>query len=302
MKELWLAIEGGGTKTRILLADTDRNVLAKEVGGPASGLYIDRAKYARKTSALLKRVKRVAERVKGKVTTAGLAAPMDAVLVKGIVKNVFGPVKFVQTSEGELALALYGLNWGISLVAGTGSSCRAFNEQGHWTTCGGFGPQFGDEGSGYWIGRRAVRAVMLAQDGLSPETLLTEKLNAFLGIARVWDIFGYIDRSGHVSATQVAAFTQHVFDAAQEGDGVARKICRQAGRELGKLVNATARKVAWHRRPIPVVLTGGVFHGGRFVITPLKQTLRGQDVDYDVYPEVTEPAEGILKVMQTGSG
>lgn len=298
MKEMWLAFEGGGTKTRILLADTNGNVCAKEIGGPASDLYIDRAKYARETSAMLRRIKRAAKGLGGRVTTVGLAAPMDQKLVEAAVTGLFGPVEFEVAGEGDVALAFYGLSWGISLVAGTGSCCRAFNKEGRWQTCGGFGPQFGDEGSGHWIGRTAITAVMLESDGRGPATALTEKLNAFLGISRVWEIFRFVNRSGHISGTQIAAFTPYVFEAAQQGDAVARSICRKAGRELGKLINDTMSKVSWTRRPIPVVLSGGVFHGGRLIITPLKQALRKNGKEFEVHPPVTEPAEGIFKVIQ----
>jgi len=294
-KEMILAIEGGGTKNRILLAGTDGRVLASETGGPASGLYIDRATYSRATRLLLRRVKRLADKAGGHVTIAGLAGPMDRQLVERIVTTVFGPITFVGLGESEIALALYALPWGVSLVAGTGSSCRALNERGASASCGGFGPQFGDDGSGYWIGRSAVSAVMLAHDGRGPATGLDGRLCAYYGIERVWDIFQFVDHSGHVSGPKVAGFTPHVFQAAREGDAVARAICRAAGTKLARLAIATAGKLEWRKQPVPLVLTGGVFHGGNLIMTPLKRTLRQSPVLFDLFAPAPDPSEGILK-------
>ena len=298
--KMLLAIEGGGTKTRILLADAEGRVCAKEAGGPANGLYIDRTKYVRELRTLLGRIKRAAGRAGGCPTTAGLAGPMDVGLVKEEVSGAFPNIAFAECGESEIALALYGLDEGISLVAGTGASCRALGPDGCWVSCGGFGPQFGDEGSGYWIGRLAVSAVMRAQDGRGPETVLDARLLQFFGISSVAEIFRLVDRSGHVAGPRVAAFAPCVFEAAREGDGVAKTICSAAGRELGRLVLDTARQVAWARGPVPLVLTGGMFHAGRLVLTPLRRVLSASGMAFDVYPEVTEPAEGILKVMLIG--
>lgn len=293
-----LAIEGGGTKTRILLADAAGNVLARELGGPASGLYVRPRAYVRGIRPLLRRVRRVADRLGGRVTTAGLGAPMDRTRVEECVRQIFGPVRFVGVGENEMALALYGLRWGISLVAGTGSSCRATNERGEHAGCGGFGPQFGDAGSGYYIGRSAISAAMLAGDGRGAPTVLSEKLCAFYGIARVREIFQFVDRSGHVAGPKVAALTPKVFEAALEGDIVANRICRDAGRELGKLVAAAAHRLAWRKQPVPLVLTGGVFNGGDLILAPLRRVLRADTIDFDVLPPVPEPAEGIFKFMR----
>jgi len=298
MKKLWIAFEGGGSKTRILLSDTACNVCAKEVGGTSHPSYIHLHDYARKTRSLLKRIKREADRLDGRVTMAGLAGPMNVSLVRDLIREVFGPVKSLLMGEGDIALALYGLRYGISLVAGTGASCRYMDERGEWTGGGGLGPQFGDEGSGYWIGREAVSAAMRAENGLGPKTVLGERLREFFGIQHFVEIYSLCDRSGHVPTPRIAALCPVVCAAAEEGDAVARGILRAAGTALGRLVVTVARKRPAAKRPIPVVPTGGVFCAGRFIIGPLKRVLSASSIPFEVYPEVPEPSEGILKRIQ----
>ena len=298
MTQFLLAIEGGGTKTRLLLADAAGDILARETGGPASGLYISRGVYAREMGKLLRRIERIAKAKGGRVTAVGLGGPMDPALVEQTVQRVLGKVRVIHAGESEIAFALHGVDWGVSLVAGTGASCRAHTPEGLAIGCGGFGPQFGDEGSGYWIGRAALSAAMRAGDKRGPETALTARLCAFYGISRVLDILRFVDKSGHVSGTKVASCVPEVFAAASAGDTVANAICREAGLALGRLVVATARNVKWSRTPIPLVLTGGVFNGGALILKPLRRALRGSRMAFHMYPVVPEPAEGIINIMR----
>jgi len=99
MKELLLAFEGGGTKTRILLADADGAILQTETAGSASALYINPKEYARSIRGLLKRLRKKADGVGGAVVHAGLAAPMDQHLVESLIREGFGHVQFAWLSD-----------------------------------------------------------------------------------------------------------------------------------------------------------------------------------------------------------
>ncbi|MCC6697313.1 MAG: hypothetical protein IT365_16915 [Candidatus Hydrogenedentes bacterium] len=297
MNDLLLAFEGGGTKTRMLLADVAGRVLAAETGGSSSALYIQPRDYARSTRVRLKRLRQAARRAGGQVRLVGLAAPMNASLVESLIREVFGKVTFVHTCEAEIALALFDLRWGVSLVAGTGSSCRYLSRTGARVVCGGLGPQFGDEGSGYWIGKEAIAAAMRAEKGQGSHTSLLERLCAFYAVPDMWSILNLCDRSGHVPGPRVAASVPVVIEAAREGDSVARELFRRAGKALAELVLDTVSRARAARRPIPLVMTGGVFRAGQLVTGPLKRTLRRGPVVFEYYPEAAEPALGIIRVL-----
>ena len=300
-KELWLAIEGGGTKTRLLLADTSGTFFARQVGGASSKLYVqerDYKAYASRMRVLLGNIKDAADAVSGRVTVVGLAAPMVPELVTGLVRETLGEVEFIFSSEGAIALACHDLSWGVSMVAGTGATCVAVNDQGEGATCGGFGPQFGDEGSGYWIGREAIAAAMREKDGRGPGTVLTQALCAFYKIGHIMEIYKYRGPGGHVAGPKVASCVPVVFETARTGDPVAKTVCRRAGHALGHTVVATVRRAKLDGQPVPVVFTGGVFNGGPLILTPLKRVLRRSDIEFQIFPVVTEPGEGILKVIR----
>lgn len=297
MDELWLAFEGGGTKTRLLLARPEGEILASETGGCSNGYYIDPVRYPREMGALLKRLKKAADRAGGRVTAAGLAGPLNAALVKEVVGRVFDGVGFIEAGEAEIALACRGLRVGLTLIAGTGSNCTAYNEHGQHTVSGGFGPQFDDVGSAYWIGCEAVAAVVRARDGRGPATALRARLLAYAGIQDLWELLRLCDRNGHVSRPYIAGFAPEVFAAAADGDATARAIGREAGRQLAGLVAAAARRADICTRPIPLVPSGGVFHGVKWILPALKRGLRASGLEFDILPPVLEPAPGIFAIL-----
>lgn len=222
---------------------------------------------------------------------------MDHALVESLVREAFGDVTFAWLGEADIALALYDLKWGVSLVAGTGSSCRFLSRTGTRVVCGGLGPQFGDEGSGYWIGREAIAAAMRAETNQGPATALLDRLRAFYELDRMWNVLKLCDRSGHVPGPRVAACVPAVIACAEDGDKTARDVLRRAGRSLAELALATVRKARVRKGPVPLVLTGGVLRAGKLVLTPMKQTLRTASVAFTIYPEAAEPAQGIVRIL-----
>ena len=77
---------------------------------------------------------------------------------------------------------------GVVVIAGTGSIAYGRNERNQAARAGGWGYMLGDEGSGYWIGRAALRAVLREADRRGPATQLTGLLLNYYGVARAQDL------------------------------------------------------------------------------------------------------------------
>lgn len=122
----------------------------------------------------------------------------------------------------------------------------------------GWGYLIGDAGSGYWLGRAALDAVMRAHDGRGQPTALTPIVVAdFPDLERAYiELQSDPDRVG-----RIAAYARPVADLA-ETDAVAGAIVAAAGRELAASVVAGLRKVGEADAPAPRVRgIGGVFGG-----------------------------------------
>jgi N-acetylglucosamine kinase-like BadF-type ATPase len=134
---------------------------------------------------------------------------------------------------------------GVLLIAGTGAAALGIDGDAA-RLVDGWGPELGDFGSGSWLGREALRAVLRASAGLASDTALSEALAGSIGTAS--DIGGWLAQSGSLPR-RLAALAPLVLTTAEDGDRVAGEIVAEGIRLLtASAVGATARsrEVAVH--------------------------------------------------------
>ncbi len=253
----FVGVDGGGTKTRAVLIDTAGRELARANGGPANFRAVGQEVTGRSLREVITRVIAragvSAAEVEGVgLGIAGAARPDGQEIVREIVRGIAPFPRVFVTHDAEAALAGgAGRRYGIVLVAGTGAMAYGINADGESRRADGWGYLLGDEGSGYWIGRMGLRAVVRACDGRGPPTRLVETIGPDPDelVVRVYGEFG---------VPQVAAIAQLVIRAADEGDLVARDILRQAGERLSESLAAVINGLNMADARFPVVLCGGV--------------------------------------------
>lgn len=291
-----LAIEGGGSTTRVVVGSAAGQMLRERRGGPGSALYVDAATYPDMLNGLIDDALAGEAACPGRI---GFAGPMNRALLGETLAARFPGVPQRWYSEGEIALGVYGLPWGVSVVAGTGSSARVLAPDGSWLETGGFGPQFDDLGSGYWIAREGIEAVLRAEHARAPETALRERMFAHFDIEKCWDLIGLCEGNGHLSVPRVARFAAEVTACAASGDAVASEICAAAGRHLAELVVVSVRRagLGTGAEDIPVVPTGGVFRAGAVVLEKFAKTLRDSGLRFEVFAAIPDPVIGLVHLL-----
>lgn len=118
---------------------------------------------------------------------------------------------------------------GVLLIAGSGAVALGVTADAY-RSVDGWGPELGDLGSGSWIGREGVRAVLRVRDGLGPATVLTDALALLIGTGEspiTW--IGGAPAPARLLATVAPA----VLDAADQGDAVAMAVRDRAAGLLG---------------------------------------------------------------------
>lgn len=123
---------------------------------------------------------------------------------------------------------------GILILSGTGSMSWGRNAEGVSARNGGWGDVIGDEGSSYWIGRRALSLVSKSLDGRAPATALAAALLARLGINAADPMNGLGDWASSLAnpRAEIAALSALVDEIADSGDTAARSLIEQAADEL----------------------------------------------------------------------
>jgi N-acetylglucosamine kinase-like BadF-type ATPase len=257
-----LGIDVGGTKTVCMLADEGERVIAE---GREDGANLQGAGEL----ALEKVLHSVMEKtLEGTgilpsaicLGIAGVDRAADEAVVRSIMNRIGYKARILVVNDALIALqAGIGDAAGIVIVSGTGSIAYGRNEQGEAARAGGWGYVLGDEGSGYWIGRLALRAVVRHADGRGRATSLTPRLLAHFGVERATELIHkvYQDELNPRSIAAVAKYVQHARD---EGDSVAASILNRAADELMTAATAVMSRLDLSERPFTFVLAGGMFH------------------------------------------
>src|SRR2546425_9953348 len=142
-------------------------------------------------------------------------------------------------ADAEIALSTaFADGTGIIVSAGTGSIAYARDPSGELHRAGGYGWQLGDEGGGYWLGRRALDVAARSRDGRGEGSTLLARLLGALGLQHFDDLVRW---TATATPAQMAALAPHVLNAAREGEGVARQAGDDAARELVEVAEGLAR-------------------------------------------------------------
>jgi N-acetylglucosamine kinase-like BadF-type ATPase len=148
---------------------------------------------------------------------------------------------------------------GINVIAGTGSMTYG-RRAGAGVRAGGWGELFGDEGSGYWIGIRALRAFSRMSDGRAERGPLHDVLSRHLALDADIDLVGLVLHRWRGARRHIAALAPVVREAARAGDRRAQDILTAAAAELVALVDATRRRLGFGPgEVVPVSYSGGIF-------------------------------------------
>ena len=258
-----LGLDAGGTKTVCLLADEEGQVRASARGPGANlqslgELEVEKVLYEVMDAVLAGETHPPTAICLG---IAGVDRPDDNAVIRGIMRRIGQKAPVLVVNDALIALvAGAGDGPGIVLIAGTGSICYGRNDRGEAARSGGWGYILADEGSGWWIGRQALTAVMRQADGRGPATALTARVLEHYRASVVGDLIHEIYYRD-TRRRGVAALAGLVQAAADEGDVVARQILVRGAEELVIAARSVATKLEMRGQQFPLVLAGGIFRG-----------------------------------------
>ena len=263
----YFGVDGGGTKTELAAVGADGKVLYRAAGAATNPHAVSAAAALRELVALLEALV-ASESLRG-LAPAGLCLGLSGVdrpnerrAFEAAIRACFAgrglDVPFALLSEAEISLmAATGRPSGVLVVSGTGSIVYGVEPDGTRHRAGGWGDLLGDEGSGYAIGLRALKAVMASYDGAIPPTALAPMLLESLSLREAPELKSYIYRDT-IAKSDIAAFARLAIAACEAGDETADTIVRGEAEALA----ATAAALL-NRRPAfaseTIAFAGSVF-------------------------------------------
>ncbi len=257
-----IGIDGGGSTVRVVVVKPDLTVVGKSSGETVNPSVIGQEKA----------IQRIRDKIHEAISNAGLQAEdIDAISlgIAGTAKSypkdwlreiavaVTPQAHIVPASDYEIALVgAHGKPEGVLILAGTGSVAYGVNDKGESVQIGGWGYLLGDEGSGYWLGTEALKAITRAADGRSPETILSSVLLEKLDISEVQSLISWLYNPQVYRTPDVAKLAPLVLEQAANGDDVAQEIVGRGADELANHVQTVIRRLNMENPPI--AFTGGL--------------------------------------------
>jgi N-acetylglucosamine kinase-like BadF-type ATPase len=270
-----IGIDAGGTKTVCQVADRTGQVISEARAGGANlqalgELEVEKVLYYVMQEAIGERTIVPAAICLG---IAGVDRPDDAAAVRGIMRRIGYQARVLIVNDALVALEAGAPGRpGVVIISGTGSIAYGRNRANEAARAGGWGYVLGDEGSGYWIGRAALRAVLREADQRGQTTALTPLLLKHFGIAQAQGLLHEVYYS-NLRPSAIGSLAQCVEAAFREGDSAAIGILRAAANELEASGLTVARRLGLVGHMFTFVLSGGIFRAVPWLREELERRL-----------------------------
>jgi len=305
--EYVLGVDGGATKTVVQIADLSGKVVSeseyyssnfKSVGIKDAGENI--------TKVILSTIKKIGHPEDFVFRCACFGMAGYDTLADGRVyhKMIFGsgikkyldPKNTLIYNDTRIGLAA-GSNSknSIIIICGTGSNCLGVNDKGKEVNVNGWDYILGDEGSGYEIGVKALKAVMRAYDGRGEKTLLSETIMEDLKIKTITKLVSWTYGSAFFKV-RIAALAKTVCSTAEMGDEISIRILKEEAMEAINSISIVVQKLGLAKKEFDLVFVGNVFKCDKFFKSILMKEVKARFKKVNFKPLTEKPVQGAIKL------
>lgn len=286
-----IGVDGGGTKTELILIDDRGDVVARRI---TAGCNPNIAGTEDARIILEEALGTLAAHFPVSHTLLCMAGSPTfwrdtaASLTAG---GLFGDVSALDDSRSVLELATNGRP-GLVIHAGTGSFVAAQAPDGSLHYAGGTGWRFGDPGSGYDLGRRAISKALLELQGWQLPTSLSTVVRDHTGLTQSAAITRFFYQHAEPNK-QIAALAPAILRLAEEGDHAAHLIVTESVTALLQLAEDVITKLfpGWHRDTLRAAVSGPILtHRAVRPILATRSSLNLRPVD-------ESPVEGVRRLL-----
>lgn len=275
----YIAADGGGTKLQAILYNEDFQIIRTARMAGTNERYIPIDQIRQQLAQLA--VELIPDDIT-EIEGADLCIVGDNEIVERSLKHRC-PIKHCHfLGEGPAGTAAYGVHHGIVAQAGTGSVAFMVQPEKSFQV-GGWGYMLGDEGSGFDIGMRTLRAAVYSHDCRGPKSLIETLLIEEWKLKHLSDLINMLVNEPNYRHV-VASASYIASKAAMQGDQVALSIYEEAAHEMSKLVLTGIKRNGgtWEG---PIVAAGGAWKGSSRMFETFRKDI------LEVYPqaEVTYP-------------
>lgn len=303
--EWYAGIDAGGTATKVWLYHRGDGRVGRGIGPAGNVLAVGTEGVARAVLVALERAADSAE-VGGipsvrvlSACVAGARRQEERQAIKERLEVAFANTTVIVAPDVAAGLAAGTLGEpGVVVIAGTGSTAWGLTAEKTWVRKGGWGYLLGDEGSGFYFGLAALKAVVRAVDGLGKPTALIDAVEAELAIKDLSELIPLV-YGPKVPKERIASLAPVVIECARKDDPVARSIVSEGVKELVQLA-VSAVDATKLDGTTPVVVVGGLFNVPD-ILSRFEVEVRRQRRVRVVRPQVEPAAGACLLALRAGA-
>jgi len=291
----FLGIETGGSKSTGVLTDTVGSEVRVHNGPPGNISVLGQKAWTKILKGILdellsaRELKAVQSATLG-VAGAGRAAEKQA--LRDSAKALGLKEVCVMTDAELFHYSVHGDESGMVLIAGTGSVCLAREKGGVYRQFGGWGYLLGDEGSGYALGRAAIRVALAESAESRGHCALTQAVFNHYGVSTPSDLVTAVFSSANPQK-MIASSARLVCDYALQDDATALECIHRTAESLQRLCVAATTALSKSGKPFRIGFGGGLLHDN----SPVKQALEHL-LSTDYRPVATSRLPAVAGVMR----
>ena len=293
-----IGIDGGGTKTEGILIDAAGDIVAREIVGGCNPNVAGPDTARRVVTQLLTtlRAQAALRDPHALLSHTHLYAAGNRGWWRETADTLsgFGTVFTADDSHPVLELATHGRP-GLVLHGGTGSFVAARDPDGAVHYAGGLGWRFGDAGSGYDLGRRAIGRGLLELQGWAPLTPLGAAVREHTQLGDAVDAasvtkFFYQHTDPN---RQIAGLAPAILRLAEDGDSVARDLVAGSVKEhLGLALQVVGKLFPGvDLATLPAGLSGPI------LTRPVVVAILAEAAGLKLVPVEGAPIEGVRRLL-----
>lgn len=284
---LYLGVDGGGTKTAFVLINDKGNILAYNIKPSCHYMQSSLEYFEEIIKEGIIDICKESKISMKKIDYAFFGIPgfgetkKDIPLILNIIKEILVDVPFTCDNDSVAAWAgSLACKAGVNMVAGTGTIAFGMDKSGHSIRAGGWGHFCGDEGSAYWIGKKAIEIFTKEADHRINKTPLYNILRDELNIKNDFDLIDIVITKLFMKRDEIAKFSKILYKAALENDTEAIKVFKEAAFEHYLTIKSVINQLNLEDEEILISYSGGVFNAGNFILEPLQEYL--EDINRNI--------------------
>jgi len=298
----YVGIDGGGSKTELIIGETGGRIIKHVVGDSSNSSSIGIIKARESITGIL-------AYALGSIGAEEIG--FISVCIPGIKDywkdiELFGELanKGRALITGDEDNSFYGAlvkDQGIVILSGTGSFATGINSKGDKLTVGGWGPLLGDEGSGYYMGIKAIKAAISRYEASGSDTVLFGEVMECFGINDI-DLLKSVVYKNGLQTRKIASLGKAVLKGARAGDKVCLDIISESAEQLYKMAETIIRRLKMTDIGYELCLTGGISCFGDYMLAPLTNMVNAKYKNIKVVKPQFNPGVGSLILSYIKSG